>query len=264
MSFAFAALSSFSMAALLPAEQMSSWCGCRELGHVMRLQILVYETTEAISSQRPNGRCGGRGSAACGRVLMERSVRAVGVVVLEVFLQHGREVARFGDEDVVEAFAAQGADPALGDRVRSRCSNRGADDADFGAGEHGVEGGGELGISVADQETELGGVVAEVHEQVAGLLGHRGAGGMGGDPGDADAAGAVLDHDQEVEAAEEGGVDVGAVDREDRVGLGREEVSPGRAGPRGSGSMPALFKILHRVEAATRWPSPTSSPWMRR
>jgi hypothetical protein len=28
---------------------------------------------------------------------------------------------------------------------------------------------------------------------------------MGGDPGDADAAGAVLDHDQDVEAAEEDG-----------------------------------------------------------
>jgi hypothetical protein len=60
------------------------------------LQILVYETTEAISSQRPNGRPGGRGSVACGRVLMERSVRAVGVVVLDVFLQHRREVARSG------------------------------------------------------------------------------------------------------------------------------------------------------------------------
>jgi hypothetical protein len=68
------------------------------------LQILVYETTEAISSQRPNGRCGVRGSAACGRVLMERSVRAVRVVVLDVFLQHRREVARSSDEDVVEAL----------------------------------------------------------------------------------------------------------------------------------------------------------------
>ncbi|GAA3082839.1 hypothetical protein GCM10010464_53640 [Pseudonocardia yunnanensis] len=31
------------------------------------LQILVYETTEAVSSQRPNGRSGGRGSVAGGR-----------------------------------------------------------------------------------------------------------------------------------------------------------------------------------------------------
>jgi hypothetical protein len=43
----------------------------------------------------------------------------MGVVVLEVLLQYRREVASSGDQDVVEAFASQGADPALGDRVRA-------------------------------------------------------------------------------------------------------------------------------------------------
>jgi hypothetical protein len=73
-------------------------------------------------------------------------------------------------------------------------------------------------------------VVVEVHEQIAGLLGDPGTGGVGGNPGDVHAAGAVLDHDEEVEAAEEDGVDVGEVDREDRVGLRGQELSPGRAG----------------------------------
>ena len=50
--------------------------------------------------------------------------------------------------------------------------------------------------------------------------------------------GGRLDHHQDVEAAQEDGVDVGEVDREDRVGLRGEELSPGRAGPRGAGSMP--------------------------
>ena len=170
----------------------------------------------------------GGGSAPCGRLLIERSVRAVAVVVLDVFLQHQREVASSGDQEVVEAFAAQGADPALGDRVGARCSNRAADDADVGAGEHGVDGGGELGIAVADQEPKSAGVVAEVHEEVAGLLGDPGSGGVCGDPGEVHAAGAVLDHDEDVEAAEEDGVDVGEVDREDRVGLRCQELSPGR------------------------------------
>jgi len=40
----------------------------------------VNEAAEAISSQWSDGRAGGRGSAARGRVLAERSVRAVGVV----------------------------------------------------------------------------------------------------------------------------------------------------------------------------------------
>jgi len=41
-----------------------------------------YEAAEPVSSQRPNGSSGGRGSGACGRPLMQRSVRPVRVVML--------------------------------------------------------------------------------------------------------------------------------------------------------------------------------------
>jgi hypothetical protein len=41
----------------------------------------------------------------------------------------------------------------------------------------------------------------------------------------------VFDHDEDVEAAQEHGVDVGEVDRNDRAGLRGEELSPGRSGP---------------------------------
>ena len=68
------------------------------------------------------------------------------------------------------------------------------------------------------------GPVTEVHQQVAGLLGDPGAGGVGGDPGEVYAAAAVLDDDEDVEAAQEDGVDVGEVDGEDRVGLRTEEL----------------------------------------
>jgi hypothetical protein len=44
----------------------------------------------------------------------------------------------------------------------------------------------------------------------------------------------VLDHDQDLEA-EEDGVDMGEVDGEDRAGLRRQELAPGWAGPQGSG-----------------------------
>ena len=100
-----------------------------------------------------------------------------------------------------------------------------------------------LAISVADQEPELLGVVAEVHEQVAGLLGHPGAGGMGGDPGEVYAAAAVLDHQEHVEAAQEDGVDVGEVDREDRLGVRGEEMAPGRSGAVRSGIDPGDLRI---------------------
>ena len=54
--------------------------------------------------------------------------------------------------------------------------------------------------------------------------------GVGGDPGEVHATAAVLDHHQDVEAAEEDRVDVGEVDREDRADLRGEELSPRRAG----------------------------------
>jgi hypothetical protein len=70
------------------------------------LQILVYETAESVSSKRPDCRAGAWGNVACGRALMQRSVRTVRVVVLDELLQHLREVAGPGDQEVVEAFAA--------------------------------------------------------------------------------------------------------------------------------------------------------------
>jgi hypothetical protein len=83
---------------------------------------------------------------------MERPVRAVRVVVLNVLLQHHCEVALSDDQKVVEAFAAQRADQALDDRVSARCSNRGADDAGVDPGEHRVAGGGEFAVPVAGHE----------------------------------------------------------------------------------------------------------------
>ena len=106
--------------------------------------------------------------------------------------------------------------------------------------------------------------VAEVHQQVAGLLGHPAAGGMGGDPGDVHPPGPMLDHPEDVEAAQEDGVDMGEVAREDRVACAARnwrQVGPVR---RGAGSRPAPLRIVHTVEAATGWPRPTSSPWIRR
>src|SRR6185503_3904003 len=104
--------------------------------------------------------------------------------MLCVLAQYRGEVSGSGDEEVVEAFPAQGADEAFRDRVRARRPYRGADDADVGAGEDGVEGGGELAVPVADQEPKPVGAVAEIHEQVASLLGDPGADGVGGDSGD--------------------------------------------------------------------------------
>jgi hypothetical protein len=83
------------------------------------------------------------------------------------------EVAGSGDEHLVEAFAAQAADPAFGDCVRPWRLGRGLNDADLGCLEHRVEGVGEFGVAVAvaDEKSELLDAVAEVRQEVAGLLG---------------------------------------------------------------------------------------------
>src|SRR4051794_24077106 len=59
--------------------------------------------------------------------------------------------------------------------------------------------------------------------------------GVGGDSGEVHAAAAVLDDDKDVEAAQEDGVDVGEVGGEDGVGLGGQELSPGRPSSSGRG-----------------------------
>src|SRR5215207_6657239 len=116
---------------------------CQELGHVMR-----------PADTRVSGRRGGlvvaterslqaAGEGALQLLLLRRSVRTVGVVVLDELTQHRREVAPSGDQQVVEALAAQCADEAFGDRVGPRRAHWGADDADVGAGEDRVEGEGE-------------------------------------------------------------------------------------------------------------------------
>ncbi len=89
-------------------------------------------------------------------MLIERSVWAVIVVVLEVGRQDVFEVASADDQEPVEVFAAQGdADEALCGRVRLRCPRRRAEDPDVLALEDLVERGRELRVAVADQELGL-------------------------------------------------------------------------------------------------------------
>ena len=78
----------------------------------------------------------------------------VAVVVRLVFGQDGSELSFMEDQQPVQALAAHGADPPFGVGVRPRRPRWTAQDLDPDAGEDGVEAGGELGVSVADQEPE--------------------------------------------------------------------------------------------------------------
>jgi len=90
-------------------------------------------------------------------------------------------------------------------------------------------------------------VVAEVHQDVAGCLRRPGAVRVRGDAGQVNPAGAVLDHDQCVDAPQQHGVHVDEVDCEDAAGLRGQELLPGRARAAGRGIDPGGAQNLpHR------------------
>jgi hypothetical protein len=112
---------------------------------------------------------------------IEAEAGASGVVVLGVLGEDGAQVLFAGDEEAVCAFAAYGAYPPLREGVRPWALRRRRDDLDVVAGEDGVEGGGELGIAITDEEPETPGPLAQVRQQITGELRHPFAGRMCGD-----------------------------------------------------------------------------------
>jgi hypothetical protein len=89
-----------------------------------------------------------------GRPEVERAVRPVAVVVLDEDAQRPLELPPVDDEEPIETFGPDGADEALGDRIRPRRSNRRPDDLDPFATEDRVEVTNELAVAIADQEAE--------------------------------------------------------------------------------------------------------------
>lgn len=133
------------------------------------------------------------------RMLVETLVRTVVVEVMEVFVEDERRVLLIVDQDSVGAFLADGAHESFGVAVRPWCSGRNLDCVDVLGGEDGVEVGGELGVSVSDEEPERLDAVFEGHQQIACLLSGPGAGRVGGDAQEMHSAGADLHHEQDIE-----------------------------------------------------------------
>ena len=94
----------------------------------------------------------------------ERDLAAQPILLLDELLQHYREVAGSGDQEVVEAFPAQGADEPFRDRIRTRCPDWGADDLDVGAGEHGVE----RGVSSVEDKESVEEFAADCPDEALG------------------------------------------------------------------------------------------------
>jgi hypothetical protein len=95
------------------------------------------------------------------------ATRLVGLVLA----QDPQQMALIPDQGAVLEFAAASADPAFGDRVHAGRPDATEHGPDPGVGENRVERGREVRATVADHELDLVCLLAEVRDQVAGLLG---------------------------------------------------------------------------------------------
>jgi hypothetical protein len=114
------------------------------------------------------------------------------VVVPDVDVQDANKLPTPGDQEMVQALSAHGANPALGHRVGVRRLDRCQDDLGTEPVPDVVEGPGELAVAVVDQELDGGGLLLERGDEVAFLLGDPGAGGVGGDTSEVDSSGVQL------------------------------------------------------------------------
>src|ERR1035437_3041827 len=130
---------------------------------------------------------------------------------------------------MIEAFLADGADEPLGVRVRTRRTDRSADGLDTDRGEHLVEAGGELGVAVADEESEVPTGILQVRGEIAGHLCDPWAVRVGGGSEDVHDAALHFDDEQHVVAPQKDRVDVEEVRGHNALGLGGEELGPGWA-----------------------------------
>ncbi len=90
-------------------------CGCRELEPGRSADLAKVDSGPVPRWYR-----------AGGWALIERAVRPMGVVVLGVDPEHAREVQTAEEEQPVQAFPPEGAEPSFHDGVRPRRSDRGS------------------------------------------------------------------------------------------------------------------------------------------
>jgi hypothetical protein len=82
--------------------------------------VLVQKAAESVASTNATVAlpCADRNRLQDRRLLLERAVRSMGVVVCDVLAQHAFEMPLRKDQDPVEALAPDAADPALRLRLR--------------------------------------------------------------------------------------------------------------------------------------------------
>jgi len=172
----------------------------------------------------------GGGVVRPGWAELAAAVGSSSVVVGLVLGKDTAQVAFAEDEHPVGDLGPGGEHEPFGISVRARTPGRNLYGFDAGAGQDRVKGCSELPGTVADEELEVRSVVAEVHQQIADLLGGPWPVRVRGDPEDMNVAVADFDDEEAVQAPEGHAVHVEEVDGEHRGGLRVQELAPGRVG----------------------------------
>src|SRR5438477_7459875 len=149
------------------------------------------------------------------------------VVVVYIEVEDAFEVAASDDQHPVQALSTHRADEAFRVGIGTGCLDGGAEDSQAFGSEHLVEGGAELGVAVADEETSS--TDPHAHYEVAGLLDDPRTAWVRGHSGEVDPSGVEFDKEQHVEATQPHGLDREEIDREDAGCLSAQELRPARS-----------------------------------
>jgi predicted transposase YbfD/YdcC len=140
-----------------------------------------------------NRRCRAR------RTQPQRAMRPPPVVVLGVYGKHGTQVSLTEDQHAVGDLGPASQDEAFGEAVRPWAPRRDLDHLDARVRQHRVERCRELAGSVAHEEPKARDLLAEVHDEVAGLLCRPWPVGVAGDGQDVQVAATDFDDEEHVE-----------------------------------------------------------------
>ncbi len=155
-----------------------------------------------------------RVQVAVGWVLIQALMWTVSVEVMLVLTEHGAGVLLVIDQNPVGALRPDATDEAFRDGVGPRCPRWSLDHGNAFGREYRVEGPDVFRVPIPNQEPKCANPIAQIHHQVARLLGSPCSGRVGGHPEDVNPAGGDLHDKQYVQPPQRHGVEVEEIRRE--------------------------------------------------
>jgi len=168
--------------------------------------------------------------------------------------EHMKKATLADDQQAIQTFAACAADEAFHDGVRRRCLVRGMHHPDTRACQELIEGVGELGTAIVDEEAHALMPIVGIRQQVSRLLADPGAGRVGRNRDVLNAARGKREKHQLVVAPKPHGICSEEVGRQDTLRPGSQKGSQFVSVRRGADGRPALISSLRTALAETTMP----------